>query len=239
MKRWPECTGRDRSATGSQLRLERGGPPVEIVGVVKNSKYGSIGEGPRPCLYLPFAQNYQSASILYLHTEGDPAAVTAAVHQVVSALDQGMPVYDLKTMNTHLSGIALLFVRVGAALVGVFGLLGLALAVVGLYGVISHSVSQRTQEIGIRIALGARPGDVLRMVLKQGMILTLVGVASGLAAAFAVTRLMRGLLYGVSTTDPMTFILVSSLLAIVALLACYLPARRATKVDPMVALRAE
>src|SRR5262245_43128952 len=103
-----------------------------------------------------------------------------------------MPVYDLKTMNTHLSGIALLFVRVGAALVGVFGLLGLALAVVGLYGVISHSVSQRTREIGVRIALGARPGDVLRMALKQGMILTLVGVVAGLAAAFAVTRLMGG-----------------------------------------------
>jgi putative ABC transport system permease protein len=231
---WPR-----QNTIGRQLRLNRGGPPVEIVGVVKNSKYGSIGEEPRPCLYLPFAQNYQSASILFLHTKGDPAAVTAAARQVVSALDQDMPVYDLKTMNTHLSGITLLFVRVGAALVGVFGLLGLLLAVVGLYGVISHSVSQRTHEIGIRIALGAHTGVVLRMVLKQGMILTLVGVAAGLAAAFAVTRLMRSLLYGVSTTDPLTFILISLLLASVALLACYLPARRATKVDPMMALRAE
>jgi putative ABC transport system permease protein len=231
---WP-----GQGAIGRRLRLEREGPPVEIVGVVKNSKYGSIGEEPRPCLYLPFAQNYRSASILFLHTEGDLAAVTAAVRQVVSELDQGMPVYDLKTMNTHLSGVALLFVRVGAALVGVFGLLGLLLAVVGLYGVISHSVSQRTREIGIRVALGANTGDVLRMVLKQGMILTLIGVAAGLAAAFAVTRLMGGLLYGVSATDPMTFILISLLLASVALLACYLPARRATKVDPMMALRAE
>jgi putative ABC transport system permease protein len=150
-----------------------------------------------------------------------------------------MPVYDLKTMNAHLSGISLLFVRVGAALVGVFGLLGLLLAVVGLYGVISHSVSQRTHEIGIRIALGAQAGDVLRMVLKQGMILTLIGVAAGLATAFAVTRLMSSLLYGVSATDPLTFILISLLLASVALLACYLPARRATKVDPMIALRTE
>jgi putative ABC transport system permease protein len=150
-----------------------------------------------------------------------------------------MPVYDLKTMNAHLSGISLLFVRVGAALVGVFGLLGLLLAVVGLYGVISHSVSQRTHEIGIRIALGAQTGDVLRMVLKQGMILTLIGVAAGLATAFAVTRLMSSLLYGVSATDPLTFILISLLLASVALLACYLPARRATKVDPMIALRTE
>src|SRR5262245_30815631 len=150
-----------------------------------------------------------------------------------------MPVYDLKTMNTHLSGIALLFVRVGAALVGVFGLLGLMLAVVGLYGVISHSVSQRTREIGIRIALGARPGAALRMALKQGMILTLVGTAVGLAAAFAVTRLMGGLLYGVSATDPLTFIAIPLLLTIVALLACWIPARRAAKVDPMVALRRE
>ena len=228
-----------QSVIGKQLRLERGGPPVEIVGVVANSKYGSIGEEPRPCLYLPFAQNYQSASILYLHTEGDPAAVTAAARQVVSALDQGMPVYDIKTMHTHLSGIALLFVRVGAALVGVFGLLGLLLAVVGLYGVISHSVSQRTHEIGVRIALGARGGDVLRMLLKQGMILTLVGIAAGLATAFAVTRLMRSLLYGVSATDPLTFILISLLLASVALLACWIPARRATKVDPIIALRYE
>jgi predicted permease len=231
---WP---GHD--TIGRQIRLKRGGPPVEIVGVVKNSKYGSIGEEPRPCLYLPFAQNYQSASILFLHTEGDPAAFTDAARQVVGALDQGMPVYDLKTMNTHLSGIALLFIRVGAALVGLFGLLGLLLAVVGLYGVISQSVSQRTHEIGIRIALGARGGDVLRMELKQGMILTLVGVAAGLAMAFAVTRLMRSLLYGVSATDPLTFILNTLLLVIVALLASYLPARRATKVDPMVALRHE
>src|SRR5262249_4954945 len=205
--------------------------------VVANGKYGAIGEDPRPCLYLPFEQNYQSSSILYLYTEGDPAAVGAAARQVVSALDQGMPVYDLKTMNAHLTGISLLFVRVGAALVGVFGLLGLLLAVVGLYGVISHSVSQRTREIGVRVALGAQTGDVLRMVLKQGMILTLVGAAAGLAAAFAVTRLLRSMLYGVSATDPLTFISISLLLASVALLACYLPARRATKVDPIVALR--
>jgi predicted permease len=231
---WP-----GQNAIGRQLRLERGGPPVEIVGVVANSKYGSIGEEPRPCLYLPFAQNYQSASILYLHTVGDPAAVAAAARQVVSALDQGMPVYDLKTMNTHLSGIALLFVRVGASLVGVFGLLGLLLAVVGLYGVISHSVSQRAREIGVRIALGAQTGDVLRMVLKQGIILTLAGIAAGLGAAFAVTRLMRSLLYGVSATDPMTFIVIPLLLTFVAMMACWIPARRAAKVEPMAALRRE
>src|SRR5262249_32173874 len=228
-----------QKAVGRQIRLERGGPPAEIVGGVKHSKYGSIGEEPRPCLYLPFAQNYQSASIIFLHTEGDPAAVADAARRVVSALDQDMPVYDLKTMNTHLSGIALLFVRLGAALVGVFGLLGLGLAVVGLYGVISHSVSQRTREIGVRIALGANTGDVLWMALKQGITLTLVGVAAGLAAAFAVTRLIGGLLYGVSATDPMTFIAIPPLLIIVAMLACWIPALRAARVDPIVALRRE
>src|SRR5262245_16216472 len=231
---WP-----GQNAIGRQIRLNRGGPPLEIVGVVKNSKYGSIGEEPRPCIYLPFAQNYKSASILFLRTEGDPAAVTAAARQVVSALDQDMPVYDLKTMNTHLNGIALLFVRAGAALVGGFGLLGLLLAEIGLYGVISHSVGQRTHEIGIRMALGAQAGDMLRMALRQGMILTLIGLAAGLAAAFAVTRVMSSLLYGVTATDPLTFFLISLLLASVALLACYLPARRATKVDPIEALRQE
>src|SRR5262249_20599569 len=199
---WP-----GQNAIGRRISLKRGGPPIEIGGGVKNSKYGSIGEEPRPCIYLPFAQNYQSASILFLRTEGDPAEGTAAPRPGVSALDQGMPVYDLKTMKTHLNGIALLFVRAGAALVGVLGLLGLLLAVVGLYGVISHSVSQRTHEIGIRMALGAQAGDMLRMALKQGMILTFIGLAAGLAAAFAVTRVMRSLLYGVTATDPLTFIL--------------------------------
>jgi putative ABC transport system permease protein len=231
---WP-----GESATGRQIRLERVESPVEIVGVVKNSKYAFISEEPRPCLFLPFAQNYQSSSILFLRTEGDPAAVSEVARRVVLDIDPGMPVYDLKTMNTHLNGVTLLLVRVGAAMVGVFGVLGLVLAVVGLYGVISHSVSQRRHEIGIRMALGAQRGHVLRMVLKQGMILTLIGIAAGLGAAFAITRLVMGLLYGVSATDPIVFAGVAVLLVIVALVACWIPARRATKVDPMMALRHE
>jgi ABC-type antimicrobial peptide transport system permease subunit len=142
-------------------------------------------------------------------------------------------------MNLHLNGISLLVVRVGAAMVGLFGLLGLLLAVVGWYGVISHSVSQRTREIGIRMALGAQRGDVLRMVLKQGMILTLTGIVTGLSAAFAITRLMRGMLYEVSPTDPMVLVAVTVLLVIVALVACWVPARRAIKVDPVLSLREE
>ncbi len=232
---WP-----GQSAVGRQIGIGRDGKLVEIVGVVKNSKYIFLGEEPRPYLYLPFTQHYQPTATLFLHTAGDPSTVAAAARQVVPALDQGMPVYDLRTMNTHLNeGLAFLFVRVGATLASVFGLIGLALAVVGLCGVISQLVSQRAHEIAVRLALGARGCDVLRMALKQGMILTLIGVAAGLLAALATTRLMTSLLYGVTAADPLTFAGVPALFMAVALLACWIPARRATKVDPIIALRCE
>jgi putative ABC transport system permease protein len=177
---------------------------------------------------------------LFIHAAGDPAGLIAAARQVVREMDGELPVYDAKTMTTHLrDGIALLFVRLGAKLAAAFGLLGLVLALVGVYGLVSYSVAQRTHEIGIRVALGADRSDVLKLVLGQGLTITIVGVAIGLVAALVVTRVMSSLLYGVSTTDALTFVVVPVLLTGVALAASFIPARRAMNVDPMVALRCE
>jgi predicted permease len=235
-------TGADQieNALGKRFRLGREGTNVEVVGVARDSKYVFLGEEPRSFMYIPFAQRYRSEMTLFIHGAGDQAGLIAAARQVVHAIDSDLPVYDAKTMTTHLQdGIALLFVRLGAKLAAAFGLLGLVLSLVGIYGVVSYSVAQRTHEIGIRVALGANKSDVLKLVLGQGMILTIAGVAIGLAAAFAVTRVMSSLLYGVSTTDPLTFALVPVLLTGVALAATFIPARWAMRLDPMVALRHE
>jgi predicted permease len=225
---------------GKRFRLSRDGPPVEVVGIARDWKYLFIGEEPRPFLFLPATQNYRSDMIFYLYGRADAAGLFAALRGAVQGLDSELPIYDVKTMQSHLrDGIALVFVRLGATLAAVFGLLGLALAVVGIYGVISYTVAQRTHEIGIRMALGASFGDVLRLVIRQGLALTLAGVAIGLAGAVALTRVMSSLLYGVSPTDALTFLIISAMLSAVALLASYIPARRAAKVDPMIALRHE
>jgi predicted permease len=236
---WSE-TGSIEGALGKRFRLGREGPYVSVVGVARDSKYVFLGEEPRPFMYIPFSQRYRSEMTLFIHSAGDPASLIAAARRIVGEMDTDLPVYDAKTMATHLrDGIALLFVRLGAKLAGAFGLLGLVLAVVGIYGVVSYSVTQRTHEIGLRVALGANRSDVLRLVLGQGLMLTIGGVAIGLAAALAVTRVMSSLLYGVSATDPVTFAIVPLLLTGVALAASFIPARRAMRVDPMVALRYE
>jgi ABC-type antimicrobial peptide transport system permease subunit len=149
-----------------------------------------------------------------------------------------MPVFDVKTLTDHM-GIALMLARVAATLLGGFGLIALGLAAVGIYGVMSYSVAARTREIGIRMALGAQARDVLSLVVRQGMVLAMVGVVIGLVIALVLTRVMVGLLYGVSATDPVTFAVISLVLSGVALAACFIPARRATRVDPMIALRYE
>jgi putative ABC transport system permease protein len=162
----------------------------------------------------------------------------AAIRHEFGQLDSNLPVFNVKTMAQHMNW-PLFPARVAAALLGSFGLLALLISAIGLFGVMSYSVSRRTHEIGIRLALGARPRNILRLIAGQGLKLTLIGLALGLAGAFTLTRLMSPLLYGVSAVDPSTFILIFLLLLCVALLACWLPARRATRVDPLIALRCE
>ncbi|HKC85536.1 MAG TPA: FtsX-like permease family protein, partial [Blastocatellia bacterium] len=220
-------------------RLRRGsGEWSTVIGVARDVKQYGPAEPAHPWIYYPHAQEYYSMMTLVARTTGDPLLALAGVRGAVRALDATLPVFDEKTLQTHCDS-ALFLDRIVVTFLSAFGLLALALAAIGLYGVMAYSVTARTREIGIRMALGSRPSDVLKQVIKPGMVLALIGVAIGLAAAFALTRLMESLLFGVSATDALTFTLVSLLLAAVALLACYIPARRATEVDPMIALRYE
>ena len=210
----------------------------EIVGVVKDSKYRSLGEDSMPYIFLPYLQNPQPAMALHVKTSGNPRDVAAAVRREVQALDPNLPAFNVMSLADNID-ISLLPARFGAVLIGVFGFLALLIASIGIYGVMSYGVSERTHELGIRMALGARGGDVLRLVISQGMWLAVIGVAIGAGLALAVTRVVKSYLYDVSVTDPLTFIGIALLLIGVALLACYVPARRATKVDPLDALRYE
>jgi putative ABC transport system permease protein len=226
---------------GRRLRvMRRGGQgfSCEIIGVVRDSKYLSLGEDAAPYLFLPYSQNSSPVMTLLVRANGNPENLTASVRREVQALDDNLPPFNVVTLSENIS-ISLFPARFGALLLSGFGLLALVLATVGIYGVTNYSVGQRTHEIGIRMALGAQVNNVLKLVVGQGMLLVSIGVVVGLVAAFALTRVVKSLLYGVSTTDAATFVLISSLLMIVALLACYIPARRAAKVDPMVALRYE
>jgi predicted permease len=232
---WP---GRD--PVGKRIRLGRGGSYAQVVGVVRDIKFTLPYSEAQAFIYLPLLQDYQSEVTLLVHTSVDADGLLAAARAQLLALDPNLPAYDVKTMARHIrEGVALLPVRLAATLVGTFGLIGLLLAVVGLYGIVSFFVAQRTHEIGVRIALGARQVEILKLVLWKGIVLTLIGVAVGLGLGIGVTRLIAGMLYDTRPTDPLTFAGVVFLLTAVALFASYLPARRATKVDPMVALRYE
>ncbi len=214
------------------------GPFVRIIGIAKDGKYFNIAEEPRSFIWGPLSQNYQSSANLIIRTQGNPEAAIAVTRNAIRGLDPNLPLFDVKSLTEHMR-FALFPARVAATVLGGFGLVALTLAAIGIYGVTSYAVSQRTREIGIRIALGAQLSDVLRMILSNGVKLTAIGVALGLAGAFLLTRALTSLLSGVSATDPATFIVVSLLMVAVALVASYLPARRATKVDPLVALRYE
>jgi predicted permease len=213
---------------------------AEIVGVAQDAKYTSLRAEVPPTLYTSWLQEISRLGQMNfeVRTTGDPASFVAAIRQAVREVDSNLPLFDVKTQVEQVSR-SLAQERLFAALLSFFGLLALALAALGLYGVLAHSVAQRTQEIGIRMALGAEERHVLRLIIRQGMLLVCVGIAVGLVMAYWLAQLLSRWLYGVGVTDPMTFSMVAVLLAVVALLACYLPARRATKVDPMVALRHE
>ena len=211
---------------------------LQVVGVVGTTVVGQIGEDPQPIAYFPMRQQYSPAATLVVRTTGNPEALLGAVRTQVQPIDKNLAFTNGRTVQQIL-GQGLWAARMGAALLGLFGALALILASIGIYGVLAYSVAQRTSEIGLRMALGAQPRQVLGLVLKQGMLLALIGAAAGVLVALPVARLASGLLYGVSATDPLTYAGITLLLMGVALLACYLPARRATRIDPLVALRVD
>lgn len=216
------------------------GPFIQVVGVVPDGKYTFLGETPQPYFYLPLEQNYRSKRVLQVRSFIHPELLSRLVQREIQSLDPTLPISDLQTMKQALGGPGGFFIfRMGAILAGAMGLLGMVLAVVGVYGVISFTASQRTQEIGIRMALGASRANVLALIFRQGCKLIFLGVMAGLALALAVSRGMANVFVGVSTTDPLTFTVVPLVLTAVALWACYIPARRATSVHPTIALRAE
>jgi putative ABC transport system permease protein len=226
---------------GKRLKLSKPtvkGPWRAIIGVVNDEKQDGLGAKVEHEVYESHLQNAQSDMTLIIRTAIDPQSLVGAVREEIRALDRSLPLYDIKTMRAAIYE-SVARERFITLLLIVFATLALTLASVGIYGVMSYSVTQRTHEIGVRMALGAQTRDVLKLVVEEGGKLAAFGVAIGLSSAFALTRLMKTLLFGVSATDPVTFIAVALLLTIVALLACLIPARRAAKVDPMIALRYE
>jgi putative ABC transport system permease protein len=215
-------------------------PPIEIVGVVGDVKITGLDEAVKPVLYYPFRQNPAPFANIVVRTDGDPVALTAAVRNEIRSLEPDVAILNVNTMDQMIAQTPASFMRrFPALLISIFAIVALLLASLGIYGVVSYSVSQQTHYIGVRMALGASPADILRMVLKQGLVLALLGVVIGVVAALGLMRLLRTLLFEVSTNDVTTFVVVAGGLFVIALLACYLPARRATKVDPLVALRYE
>jgi putative ABC transport system permease protein len=228
-------------AVGRRLRLGDGRaeqPWQTIVGIVQDVKTEGLDVENRPQIYRSILQTSNLQLTLVIRTASDPGALTEAVRREVRAVDADLPVFGIRTMEQVMQA-AVSQRRFAMIMLVVFAFIALTLSAVGIYGVMAYTVTQRTHEIGIRMALGAQGSDVLRMIITQGLILTFAGMAVGLAGAFVLTRFLSSLLFGVGARDPLTFACISLLLSIVALAACYIPARRAMKVDPMVALRYE
>jgi putative ABC transport system permease protein len=212
------------------------GDPHEIIGIVGDIHHESLESKPSPTMYMPTRESIWRS--LVIRTQGDPLNLVGGVRKEVNALDPDQPIATVRPMTEWIA-MSVAGARYRTTLLGLFAVLAMILAATGIYGVMSYSVAQRTQEIGVRMALGARPFDVLKLVVRQGMILALIGVVVGLAGALALTRVISSLLFGVTERDPITFGVVAALLLVVAFIACFVPARRATKVDPLVALRYE
>jgi ABC-type antimicrobial peptide transport system permease subunit len=212
---------------------------LQVVGIARDMKYNDVSEPPTPFFFLPFSQHYTPPMTLHVQTSGDPASFAAPVMAEIRRLDPDQPVQEVMTLRHFFQKGALFANRLIAQLVTTIGLFGLLLATIGLYGVIAYSVSRRTREIGIRMAIGADRGEVLRLILRQGMILTLIGVALGSGAAILLSPVLQSQLVGVNPRDPLVFLAVFLLLSGISLLACYVPARRAAQVQPLSALRHE
>jgi predicted permease len=233
---WPneDAIGKRFSVKGAS------GPFLEVVGIAADGKYIFIAESPQPYFYRPLAQNFQAFRTLQIRTSIAPESLIPPVEKEIGGLAPDLPIFNAQTMEQELEGgNGFMVFREGAQKAGELGFLGLLLAVVGVFGVVSYAAAQRTHEIGIRMALGAGRRDILRLLLGQGVCLVAIGVALGVAAAWALTRAMAKLLIGVSSTDPLTYAGAVAILAAIALLACYIPARRASRVEPLVALRYE
>jgi putative ABC transport system permease protein len=214
------------------------GIPMTIVGVVGDVRNFGPEDEPRPEFYYSYFQNRLPIMVMAIRTSAEPAGLIPAIRREIWSEDNDLPLANISTLEQLLSKTTAQR-RFNLLLLGLFSGLALVLAVVGIYAVVSYAVTQRTHEIGVRLALGAQQGDVRKLVIRQGMIPVVAGIAIGLSGALALTRLMKSLLFGVSATDPLTFVGLSLLLIVVALMACWIPARRATKVDPLLALRYE
>jgi len=233
---WP-----NQDPLGRKFSMESAtGPFLTVVGVARDAKYGELMESPTLYFYQPETQHYRSTHVLQLRTSVTPESLIAAVQAQVREIDPSLPTFDVMPMERTLAGVNGYFLfQVGVGFAGVLGGLGMLLAVIGLYGVVSFTASRRTHEIGIRMALGAGPGNIFTLVLRQALVLVAAGVGLGLLAALAIARLLSTLLIGVAPYDPITFASVAGILIAVALVACFLPARRAANLDPTTALRYE
>jgi predicted permease len=226
------------NALGRRFALNQDGPWIEVVGVAKDGKYFSFGESPSRYVFQPLAQAYRGRVTILVRSKKNPDALMASIRQEVKSLDASLPIFGVRTMPQFLNRTVSVY-ETGASLVGTFALTALLLAAVGIYGVMQFTVTRRTREIGIRMALGAARGDVLRVVLGRSMVFVGVGLALGIAAALAAGRLTGTILAGVTGTDPLTFVAIIFLFGLVAFAASAIPARRASRVDPIEALRYE